>query len=323
VSLTYLLPLRRSSVGDVSELASYLTHLADHVDVLVVDGSPPDVFRHHGAAWPAVTHVPVDPSRSGANGKVCGVLTGLALARHERVVIADDDVRYDLDGLRHVEHLLDRYALVRPQNYFHPMPWHAKWDTARTLLNRAFGRDYPGTLGVRRSVVLDAGGYDADTMFENLELMRTVEVAGGRCAAPLDLYVRRLPPETQHFWSQRLRQAFDDLGQPGRLALELALLPAAGLALWRRRVWLLVAAGAGVVGAAEIGRRRAGGARVFPADCRWWAPAWVTERALLVWSAVLLRLAVGGVPYRGRIMRKAANSTRTIRRRLAGNPWLC
>jgi len=31
--------------------------------------------------------------------------------------------------------------LVGPQNFFDPLPWHARWDSARTLLNRASGGD--------------------------------------------------------------------------------------------------------------------------------------------------------------------------------------
>ena len=63
----------------------------------------------------------------------------------------DDDVRFDRPGLERVVDLLATHHLVRPQNYFSPLPWHALWDTARTLINRAPGPDYPGTLAVRRS----------------------------------------------------------------------------------------------------------------------------------------------------------------------------
>ena len=74
--------------------------------------------------------------------------------------------------------------LVRPQNYFAPLRWHARWDTARTLLNRvAGGVDFPGTLAVRRSRSSQTDGYDGDVLFENLELIRTIEAAGGRVLA--------------------------------------------------------------------------------------------------------------------------------------------
>src|SRR5215217_4010099 len=113
-------------------------------------------------------------------GKVGGVLTGVRLASHECLVVADDDVRYDADSLARVVEGLRGADVVRPQNYFTPLPWHARWDTARMLLNRMTGGDWPGTLGVRRSVLRATNGYDGRVMFENLELVRTVLAAGGR-----------------------------------------------------------------------------------------------------------------------------------------------
>ncbi len=52
----------------------YLATLATLLPVVVVDGSPPDVFAHHAASWPrTVVHVPVDADRRGdLNGKVAG-----------------------------------------------------------------------------------------------------------------------------------------------------------------------------------------------------------------------------------------------------------
>ena len=145
-----------------------------------MDGSEPDEFRSHRDRWSAfAAHVRPADDIHCANGKVRGVLTGLRLATHELVVIADDDVRYDDDGLRRMARLLADADLVRPQNYFEPLPWHARWDTARILLNRAIGSDFPGTLGVRRSFLASVGGYDGDVLFENLELMRTVTAARG------------------------------------------------------------------------------------------------------------------------------------------------
>lgn len=209
--------------------------------------------------------------------------------------------------------------LVRPQNYFEPAPWHARWDTARTLLNRAFGADYPGTLGVRRTPFLAAGGYDGDCLFENLELIRTIEAGGGRVVSPRDLYVRRGPPRTAQFWSQRVRQAYDDFALPARMAGELAVLPAA-VALGRhRRLEPLVAAAALAMATAEIGRRRAGGTTVFPVTSSALAPLWLLERGVCAWLAVVSRVVLGGVPYGGTVLSKSANSRRALRRRLA-NP---
>lgn len=315
---SYILPIRRSSVEDVSELTGYLEGIARWCEVVVVDGSPPPVFAAHAATLAAtVTHVPPDPDLGFRMGKVDGVVTGLRHARFERVVIADDDVRYDEEGLRRVVALLDDAAVVRPQNYFCTTPWHAYWDTGRSLLNRCFGGDWPGTLAVRRSVLLATGGYDGDVMFENLELVRTVRAVGGRMVTPLDLYVARLPPTTRHFIGQRVRQAYDEFARPARLAAFLAVLPVTAWAAARGRWTPLAAATAGTAALAEVGRRRAGGTTVFPAGASLCAPLWVAERAVCAWLAVASRLRWGGVRYGASVIPRAATPMRTLRRRHA------
>jgi hypothetical protein len=316
---SYLIPVRWQDGGARQEMTEYLVGLAGlGPEIIVIDGSPPPVFAANADAWrPHVAvHARPDPAQACLNGKVAGVRTAAGLANHERVVIADDDVRYERDTLRRLLDLLDEYDLVRPQNYFDPLPWHARWDSARTLLNRSFGADFPGTLGVRRSRFLAMGGYDGDVLFENLELIRTVRAHGGRTHSPLDLYVRRLPPSSAHFRGQRVRQAYDDFALPTRMALELALVPAVGLSLSRRRADLLAVAAAAVVLTAERGRRRAGGARVFPASASLLAPVWVAERGVCAWLA-LLRRSQGGVRYAGSTIGLAAHSEARLRRRFA------
>lgn len=313
----YILPLRWTDQGPLDELARYLARLVRWVDVTVVDGSPDASFRRHARAFPpAVRHVrPAQQQVSrGGNGKVQGVLTGITLARHERLVIADDDVRYTEEGLSRVLRLLDGADLVRPQNYFAPLTWHARWDTGRTLLNRAFASDYPGTLALRRSTVLAAGGYSTEALFENLELIRTIRAAGGREVRADDLFVRRLPCTTRHFLRQRVRQAYDSFGQPARLLAELGVLPA--LVLIRPDGLRLAGLACGVAALAELGRRRRGGRAVYPPAAALWAPLWLAERAVCSWLAVLSR-ARGGVRYSGGRMRLAAHSERQLRRRVA------
>jgi hypothetical protein len=308
----YVLPLRWTSDEGLDELTEYLHALSERIPVTVVDGSPELVFARHAARWRGmVRHLPPEPW-PGRNGKVAGVLTGVLLARAERVVLADDDVRYDDDSLRTVIRMLDDAEIVRPQNYFSSLPWHARADTARSLVNRAFGSDYPGTFAVRRSALFATGGYDGDVLFENLELLRTLRAGGGREIRADGVYVRRLPPTLRHFAGQRVRQAYDDFAQPVRLVLELGLLP---LLAWaaRRPIRLRPIAGAAIA-IAEVGRRRAGGATVFPPTAALWAPVWMLERAVTVWAAVGWRLR-GGVPYAGSRLRRAGTSERELRRR--------
>lgn len=315
--ISYLVPIRWRDGGQRGELAGYLATIAPHcAEVIVVDGSPPEVFAANAEAFDdGVTHVPPAEDERWLMGKVSGVRTGLRLASHERVVIADDDVRYDPEELRRAARLLDEHDLVRPQNYFGRLPWHARWDTARTLLNRSFGRDYPGTLAVRRSRLLATDLYDGDVLFENLELIRTVRAHGGSVASPLDLYVARVPPSASHFWGQRTRQAYDDFALPLRMALWLAVVPLLLLSLVGRRLSVPAAAGAVAIATAERGRRRAGGAAVFPASSSLLAPVWILERGVCAWLAVLQRLRFGGVRYGDSVIPVAAHSERQLRRR--------
>jgi hypothetical protein len=317
----YVLPLRWAGHEDTSELTGYLHKLSGWLDVTVVDGSQPKVFNHHSALWaPWVRHLKPEPWR-GRNGKVAGVVTGVRTARHEYVIIADDDVRWNRAELERVLEILAGCDLVRPQNVFSPLTWHARWDTARSLVNRTFGADYPGTYALRRSTFLRAGGYDGDVLFENLEMARTLRAAGGREIAAGSLFVPRRPPSARHFLGQRVRQAYDDFAQPVRLITESTLLPLALLALIRlRRAGLASRVGLAVLSAflgsvamGEVGRRRKGGRSVYPSTAALWTPFWLAERAACVWLAIGHRLA-GGMPYRGQRIFLAAHSNRELRR---------
>ena len=310
---SYVLPLKRSDSLDVAELTRYLRWLSERVEVIVVDGSDPQYEREHHESWGSFARVVApDPDLRFRNGKVSGVTTGVRLASSDIVVIADDDVRYDEASLERIVRLLGDVELVRPQNYFDPLPWHAAWDTARTLLNRSVSRDYPGTLGIRRSFFMKVDGYDGDVLFENLELIRTFEAAGAAVASPLDLYVRRLPPTSAQFRSQRVRQAYDEFARPYLLALWLSIVPGLVLGVARRRNAVATIAAVSVA-LAEAGRRRAGGASVFPARTSFFAPLWILERAVCSWLAVGNRLRTGGVRYGDNVIARAATPTRVLR----------
>lgn len=293
----------------------YLGELVSRVDVTVVDGSDPALFEALSERLPsAVRHV--RPTVGGLNGKARGAMTGVRLARHENIVIADEDVRYGPRSLEDAVDLLAEADFVRVQNVYSAYPWWARWDTARSLVGRALGGDFGGTVAVRRSVLLRAGGYSTDVLFENLEVERTVRLAGGRVIVAHDVLVPRIPPTFRHFLGQRVRQAYDDFAQPARVAIELALLPLAVTAIARRAWRALALMALASIAVAETGRRRGAARAAVPASAPAWAPAWAAERAVAVWIAVAYRLR-GGMPYAGRRIYAAATPQSLLRRRLA------
>jgi hypothetical protein len=313
VTVTYLVPLRREVAEPADgELVRYLRALSAHARVLVVDGSAGFVFTRHAAAFAeAVTHVPPATVDRCANGKAWGVRTGLRLATTEIVVIADDDVRWTPAGLERALRTLGGADLLVPQNFFAPLPWHAAWDTGRTLLNRAAGHDWPGTLVLRAAALSGRPAYDGDVLFENCELLRTVRAGGGRVVFAPEILVERRPPTAAHFLAQRPRQAYDDLAEPVRMAVMLAVAPAV-LAGGRRALLAITAAS---LAAAEAGRRRDGGRAVFPWQTTLCSPLWLAERAVLSWWALWRAVSGRGVVYSGRRLRRAATRERVLRRR--------
>ncbi|HUQ87485.1 MAG TPA: hypothetical protein VM096_08010 [Vicinamibacterales bacterium] len=321
-AVTYILPIKARGRGGFSELTVYLDRLRRRelvAEVIVVDGSAPEIFADLAShCGPLVRHLPVDEDLLGfANGKVAGVLTGVRHASHERLIVADDDVRYDAAGIAKLDQALDHADVVRPQNYFDPLPWHACVDTSRTLINRVTGGDWPGTLGVRRQALLDAGGYDGNVLFENLELVRTIRAAGGKEDRPLDLFVRRQPPQSAHFWSQRVRQAYDEFARPFRLLCWLSLVPGIGALVALYGWWVLGGAAMLAIALAECGRRVGQGTKVFPLRSSLAAPVWVLERAICAWLALAVRVTRGGVWYSGRRLSRAATPYRELVRRLS------
>jgi hypothetical protein len=143
-------------------------------------------------------------------------------------------------------------------------------------------------------------------LFENLELVRTIRSNGGREIVARELFVRRLPPTSKHYWSQRVRQAYDEFARPARLAAALTIIP-----LLAASVALRIPAIAGVLAIIALGGALAGWLRdgAYQHFSLWSvlaAPLWLFERGLCAWIAVYQRFARGGVRYAGHVIRDAA-----------------
>lgn len=309
---TYLLPIRRvkTSPAELAEFREYLRGLAAAgCEVIVIDGSPPEIFARAHRAWSDVVcrHEPPDRSHGFINDKTNGVLTGVALASHEWVILADDDIRYTAADVRRMCALLETHELVRPQNYLHPLPWWARMEAARMLINRATLRtgDYPGTCGFRRSAFERVGHYDGDVLFDNEELIRHFAAAGATVRYARDFFIQKRPPTLTKWREQRPRQAYEDFGMRAKTALFFSLLPAGiALGIFRgRKAARAFAFGAalGSVVLALLGRRE-GASRFFPLSVCLAAPLWIFERSLSTYWALWWKLRHGGYPFGGRLL---------------------
>ena len=319
--VTYILPIKSSAPETSSELRAYIASFAERTEVIVVDGSSDEIFAAHEREWGAgVRHVAPAPDLISPMGKVGGCSRAFASPRTKRSSLRMTTCVTAMNRSRRLSPPSRPADVVRPQNYFEPLPWHARWDSGRMLLNRLTGGDWPGTLCVRRSRLQATNGYDGSVMFENLELVRTVLASGGRERVLYGAYVLRRPSTTRHFWSQRVRQAYNEIARPTRFVVQLAVLPIV-LALVITHHWIAIAIGAAaIVAAAEIGRRREGATRVFPAALRS-SPRCGSPSALCAaGSHSGARIFLGGVPYRGTILHRAATPMRVLRRRFANHP---
>jgi glycosyl transferase family 2 len=312
LSCAYVLPIRRTcfNPGDATSLRRYVDTLKEAgCEVIVANGSAPEVFDQYAAVLGAsCRHVRVDRRFGYVNDKVNGIYTGIELASPNRIIVADDDIRYSPGNIRTIIGLLDDNDVVRPQNFLDPLPWWAKMEAARMLINRALlpAADYPGTCAFRRERMLASGRYDGDVLFDNEEIIRHLAHDGCRIAYANDLFVRKCPPTFRKWTEQRPRQAYEDFGMCLKTTLFFVLLP----------LFVFFAARFGVAGFAIFfvavsffatliagrGRGRGKARQFFPMHCCLFAGLWMLERTLSTYLALYWYVTRGGYPFGGSIL---------------------
>jgi hypothetical protein len=280
-------------------------------EVLVIDGSPAWVFEQHAENWRSlVRHEPVDRSFGYLNDKVNGIHTGVNLATTENIILADDDIRYAALEIARVRDLLDEFEVVRPQNFLSPLPWWARMEAARMLINRATLRiaDYPGTCAFRRETMLRVGHYDGDVLFDNEEIIRHFARGGATISYALNLFVRKRSPIFRKWIEQRPRQAYEDFGLRLKTALFLSVPIFAGwigyvfgfkaLLFYFAALFLIAFA------LAMAGRLRGAAARHFGWSVCFFAPLWILERSASTYWALYWHFVHGGYPFGDKILSK-------------------
>lgn len=328
-----MLPIRRAvfAESEAAELRDYLEMLANAgCEVIVVDGSARAIFAQHHQVWSDVCrHAPVDRRYQFVNDKVNGVHTGVAIATNEKIILGEDDIRYTRADIEQACDLLDRFEVVRAQNYVgwiaiserdvknnaasaphitnafgECVPSWAKMEAARMLINRATLRtaDYPGTCAFLRSTMLRCGDYDGDVLFDNEELIRHLAGHDARIFYAHDLFICKRPPTFRKWLEQRPRQAYEDFGLRLKTSLFASLLPTAvvlGLIDPRSLSIFLLS-----IFIALADWLRGSARKYFPLYVCLFAPLWVCERTLSTYWAFYWLIARGGYPFGGRVLKK-------------------
>jgi hypothetical protein len=276
-----------------------------------MDGSPPPVFEQHRNAWGSLCrHEEVDHSFGYLNDKVNGIHTGVDLATSEKIILADDDIRYTPSQIDRVCQLLEDFEVVRPQNFLSPLPWWARMEAARMLVNRATLRiaDYPGTCAFRRESMLRVGHYDGDVLFDNEELIRHFAREGAAINYATNLFVQKRPPHFRKWIEQRPRQAYEDFGLRLKTALFLCLPVTAvvtGFALGLKALLFYTLAIFAIgVALAIAGWCRGVASRHVPWKVCFFAPLWIVERTASTYWALYWYFTRGGYPFGDKILSK-------------------
>jgi len=311
---TFIVPIRRVKLNplEVTQLGDYFKLLGlAGCEVLIVDGSPKPVFEAHQRSWQGFSrHVAPDPKYTYLNGKVNGVHTGVDLATCERIILADDDIRYSAADVKRMCGLLNAFEMVRPQNFIAPQPWWARLENARILINRGVLRagDYPGTCGFRRSTMRRVGPYDGDVLFDNEEIVRHFALNGVDINYALDFFIPKLPPTFRKWLEQRPRQAYEDFVMLAKTAAFISVLPVIlGLSfLGDVRVAIGLVALLSLVSVVLCirGILRNAAYQFFPGGTPLFAPLWIVERSLSVYWALYWWARYGGYPFGQKLLSK-------------------
>ena len=233
--VTVQLPVfnERDVVVRIIEAAAALDYPRDALQIQVLDDSTDDTTRQAEAACARLRRQGFDASvlhRLDRTGFKAGALAeGLAVARGDIVAIFDADFLPPTDFLRRtVPHLLAGAGMVQARWGHLNQGERVITALQAILLDGHFaveqvarfrgGRwfQFNGTAGVwRRDVIDAAGGWDHDTLTEDLDLSYRAQIAGARFVFLHDLVAPAELPNTmaafkaqQHRWGKGMVQAF-------------------------------------------------------------------------------------------------------------------
>jgi hypothetical protein len=285
----------READNDLRDLAAYLSTLSlAGCEVIVVDGSPAPVFEKNSRILRWVSgHIAARPQHHNFSGAIDVVRTAIDVSSCDRIIVAEENVRYDEKAVASVCELLDSHEVVKPQDYFDPLPWWIGIEAGRMLVQRGVepSPDHGATFGMRTSSLRRLRGVDV-TWSNGDDPVRYLATQGAEVFSACDVFVRRLPPPLNDWLRDRPKQAGDDFELPVKTAFFFALLPVAMVLAIVGGV-RLAGGYAGAIAFASLVlaiRGRGSASAFFPLRACLSAPLWVFERSVSVYWALVQKM---------------------------------
>jgi hypothetical protein len=281
-------PMAFDDLRSLGERCTLLT--AEGCDVVVVDASEPAAFADHRRVlrWVA-RHLPPAPAHLAADGTLNLLAAAADFAQTNKVVVATPAAHYRTDDLHLVCDLLEEHEVVVPNEYLDPLPWWARIDAGRMLLQRAVmvWPDAAGTFGFRRDSLAAIRRHGRPSNAG--DILHALATQGMELHDAADVFIRRTPPALGNWWRRRPHES---RLSPAGGALFVTLIPLLAVAGLFGGAGLLGGfSGALAFGAFALAvRGRLGvAARYFPMSACLFAPVWLLERSLTAYRAVGLR----------------------------------
>lgn len=302
---TYIFSIQRGvpSGTEMQEITDYLVLLnSTGCDIIVVDGSPLEVYAAHEGAWFSLCrHVKIDSRFHSASPYINSLYTGAALASCQKIIAAAENIRYSPDDVLRMCELLEHYELVRPQNYLFPLTWWSQIESVGILINRAVfsGGDSPETLGFVNSAFHKFCGRKDKALDAAEDLTRQFIMHQAKVCFALDFLIQKNSSTFTEWCGKCFSETYKSFSFSLRPCLFLILLPIGILVdfFFGFRPFLFYTAAVllSVITVAFLGRYR-GGSRFFPIRLSLIAPAWLMERILCHYKTLFWLLTPGGHP---------------------------
>ena len=242
LGLTVIVPIKVPALSYLEGFAaSYHDVLqntnSDTFELLIVDDCPDHIYGEIDAWFKDTRAVHFRPDKSfktGANGKLNSVRSGLQLASHDMILLLDDDFRPTAATLDSLKAELEKSPCLKCMvAYISP--------TVTDLINSCgifcvntmtAQRQFCGHIGFHHSIMKRVGFPSSDGLFDELVIERAFQKSGMTAGYARNVFLEIITHGRAKFFEQRLRYAYENMAYPFRFICYLLVCPLLILLGW-------------------------------------------------------------------------------------------